>query len=448
MAAVVLLARESGRAGMASTALGWAVVVLLAADPATVADPGLPAVGPGDRRADRLGDPHHRAAPPTRRGRLPGWLAESLGVSFAAEAATLPVVLAGFGRLAVARTGGQPPRRPARAAGHGRRRRWPSSAAGSTALGAPGGGGDGRSGCRPGSSSRPSSGSSGRPPRCRSRACCCRHPGRPSPAAWRASPSCLPRAVDGDAPGDGRPAGGSRLRSGRRRRSGRPATGDRRARPDDRRRVPRSGRILAASVALTLVAVVVVAANRPDGQVRVTVLDVGQGDAILVEGGRGGRLLVDGGPDPDRLLVALDARLPPWDRRIDLLVLTHPHEDHVGGPGAAARALPGRPDVRARDDRTRAPATGPGRRPSRGSGSTRARSRRATGSASTRSGSECCGRIAVPCLASRPTAGRRSTTCRSSCSARSDGSASCSPVTSRRRSTRSSSPAGCPGSTC
>jgi competence protein ComEC len=63
----------------------------------------------------------------------------------------------------------------------------------------------------------------------------------------------------------------------------------------------------------------------------VTVLDVGQGDAILVEGGRGGRLLVDGGPDPGKLLVALDARIPPWDRRIDLLVLSHPHEDHVAG---------------------------------------------------------------------------------------------------------------------
>ncbi|MDQ3127885.1 MAG: MBL fold metallo-hydrolase [Chloroflexota bacterium] len=64
---------------------------------------------------------------------------------------------------------------------------------------------------------------------------------------------------------------------------------------------------------------------------RITVLDVGQGDAILVEGGRGGRMLIDGGPDPDRLLVELDRRLPPWDRRIDILVLTHPHEDHVAG---------------------------------------------------------------------------------------------------------------------
>ena len=35
------------------------------------------------------------------RGRLPGWLSESLGVSLAAQAATLPVVLLSFGRLAI-----------------------------------------------------------------------------------------------------------------------------------------------------------------------------------------------------------------------------------------------------------------------------------------------------------------------------------------------------------
>ena len=60
-------------------------------------------------------------------------------------------------------------------------------------------------------------------------------------------------------------------------------------------------------------------------------LDVGQGDAILVEGGDGSRMLVDGGPDPERVLLQLDARIPPWDRRIDVVVLTHPHEDHVAG---------------------------------------------------------------------------------------------------------------------
>ena len=42
-------------------------------------------------------------------------------------------------------------------------------------------------------------------------------------------------------------------------------------------------------------------------------------------------MLIDTGPDPDRLLTLLDQRMPAWDRRIDLVVLTHPHEDHVAG---------------------------------------------------------------------------------------------------------------------
>jgi competence protein ComEC len=74
-----------------------------------------------------------------------------------------------------------------------------------------------------------------------------------------------------------------------------------------------------------------IAAARPDGWTRITVLDVGQGDAILIEGASGGRVLIDGGPDPDRLRALLDARVPAWDRRIDVVVLTHPHEDHAAG---------------------------------------------------------------------------------------------------------------------
>jgi len=85
---------------------------------------------------------------------------------------------------------------------------------------------------------------------------------------------------------------------------------------------------LAAAVVLACGGIV---AGRPDGWTRVTVLDVGQGDAILIEGSSGGRVLVDGGPDPDRLRVLLDARLPAWDRRLDVVVLTHPHEDHAAG---------------------------------------------------------------------------------------------------------------------
>jgi competence protein ComEC len=72
-------------------------------------------------------------------------------------------------------------------------------------------------------------------------------------------------------------------------------------------------------------------AARPDGCVHVIVLDVGQGDSILLEGDRGGRILIDGGPDPNVLMGELDRYIPTWDRRLDAIVLTHPHDDHVAG---------------------------------------------------------------------------------------------------------------------
>lgn len=61
-----------------------------------------------------------------------------------------------------------------------------------------------------------------------------------------------------------------------------------------------------------------------------SVLDVGQGDAILLEAPSGQVILVDGGPDK-KVLRRLGEELPFWERRIDLVVLTHPHEDHFGG---------------------------------------------------------------------------------------------------------------------
>jgi competence protein ComEC len=68
----------------------------------------------------------------------------------------------------------------------------------------------------------------------------------------------------------------------------------------------------------------------PRGSLRITTLDVGQGDAILIEVS-GRRMLIDGGPDPARLSTELDRIIPAWDRRIDLLVASHPHEDHLAG---------------------------------------------------------------------------------------------------------------------
>jgi competence protein ComEC len=72
-------------------------------------------------------------------------------------------------------------------------------------------------------------------------------------------------------------------------------------------------------------------AGQPDGRLHLTALDIGQGDAILVEAPSGATMLVDGGPDPERTLRRLGASLPFFDRTIDLLVLSHPHQDHVAG---------------------------------------------------------------------------------------------------------------------
>jgi len=72
----------------------------------------------------------------------------------------------------------------------------------------------------------------------------------------------------------------------------------------------------------------------PEPEVRVRALDVGQGDAYLVELG-GATLLIDGGPDPARLMEELGASLPPWRRRIDVVALTHAHLDHGAGLIAA-----------------------------------------------------------------------------------------------------------------
>ncbi|HVL90656.1 MAG TPA: ComEC/Rec2 family competence protein, partial [Actinomycetota bacterium] len=74
----------------------------------------------------------------------------------------------------------------------------------------------------------------------------------------------------------------------------------------------------------------------PSG-LRVIALDVGQGDATLVRAPNGATMLVDGGPDEALLIKRLRAH---GVRRIDVVVLTHPHTDHLAGLFAAIERLP------------------------------------------------------------------------------------------------------------
>jgi competence protein ComEC len=99
------------------------------------------------------------------------------------------------------------------------------------------------------------------------------------------------------------------------------------------RAAPVSSRaVLIAVPALVLAGVL--AWPSADPEVRVRALDVGQGDAYLVEVGPA-TVLIDGGPDPARLMEELGASLPPWRRRIDVIALTHAHLDHGAGLIAA-----------------------------------------------------------------------------------------------------------------
>ncbi len=63
----------------------------------------------------------------------------------------------------------------------------------------------------------------------------------------------------------------------------------------------------------------------------VSFLAVGQGDAVLIEIPGGNRVLYDAGPPGGAVLRALEARLGPFARTIDVVVLSHPDTDHIGG---------------------------------------------------------------------------------------------------------------------
>ncbi|HET9346412.1 MAG TPA: ComEC/Rec2 family competence protein [Candidatus Limnocylindrales bacterium] len=321
MAGVVLIARESGRSGRAAAALGWAAVLLLLVDPHLVSDAGFQLSALATAGILAWATPF-AAWLNARRGRVPGWLTECLAVSIVAQLATLPVVLLSFGRLAVVspivNLGVVPLVAPAMAACAVALLGGLATLAGApglvaTLLGLP-------AwfllslivGMVEAGAALPFASATLEPP-------------WNAVAAGGAAASIagvgLARRLD--LIGRLRRA---RATSRRRAPAVRPAAAGRRGQPS---RAP--VRAVAVFVAAAMSSLVLVAAHRPDGATRITVLDVGQGDAILVEGARGGRLLVDGGPDPDRLLVELDRRLPPWDRRLDALILTHPHEDHVAG---------------------------------------------------------------------------------------------------------------------
>lgn len=91
-------------------------------------------------------------------------------------------------------------------------------------------------------------------------------------------------------------------------------------------------RILTVTVACALVLLLLgvreALLSVPRSFATVHFFDVGQGDAALITGPKGEQIVIDGGPNLT-LLEDLEATMPFNDRTIDLLVLSHPHQDHL-----------------------------------------------------------------------------------------------------------------------
>jgi competence protein ComEC len=62
----------------------------------------------------------------------------------------------------------------------------------------------------------------------------------------------------------------------------------------------------------------------------VTFFDVGEGESALVQTPSGQNILIDGGPSA-AVLQKLGGALPWTKRNIDLIILSHPHADHITG---------------------------------------------------------------------------------------------------------------------
>lgn len=69
--------------------------------------------------------------------------------------------------------------------------------------------------------------------------------------------------------------------------------------------------------------------NKEDN-LKIVFFDIGQGDSIFIETNKGSQILIDGGPD-NSVLEKLEKEMNPFDKSLDMIILTHADKDHLAG---------------------------------------------------------------------------------------------------------------------
>lgn len=87
--------------------------------------------------------------------------------------------------------------------------------------------------------------------------------------------------------------------------------------------------ILSCLTALFVIAAIFIS-NIVDSSTKIVFCDVGQGDGSYIRVKNKIDILIDAGPDA-KILSCLGKHMPFWDRKIELVVLSHPQKDHFGG---------------------------------------------------------------------------------------------------------------------
>ena len=91
------------------------------------------------------------------------------------------------------------------------------------------------------------------------------------------------------------------------------------------------GKILLGLLVITIVVwIFVFQESTPNKFLEINFLDVGQGDAIFIESLNKQQMLIDGGPDAS-ILEKLGRVMNFYDHYIDIVLLTHPEQDHING---------------------------------------------------------------------------------------------------------------------